>query len=224
MKKLILSLFLCCLFLVIAVTVNQAWARYASHGLSFELTKQKDKVVFVKEEADDFKKESQSSIVDLTEKIGIVWRARFDYPWQGQAVADRSLFEEGLDWSWESQENKLVGTAEIASCPVGLEYELQGNELKAKIYFTNTTEHPVENLRYRLILQYPPGFDLRKDQSVLSNFRQQIELKKGSSVKQAVLKQIYQGTSESALEYSLEVGTVNSQEKSEAEVSILVKD
>jgi hypothetical protein len=198
------------------LVTGHVWAENNKPRLIFNLAKQREDLNFVKSKS-GYSFEQSKPRVDrnLFEELDIVWRAEFDYPWQGQEKKTQSLFEEGLDWTWERKGERLIGKSMIASCPVGLEYFMENKQLKAKIHFINTTEKPVENLTYKFILEYPPDFSFDPQQMVLSKNGQEIEFDANLQVEGYALTRLYDGVEESALQFSLYVGNISSGEKSE---------
>ncbi len=211
------------LFVIFLSFVDQALAKDDQPSLVFKLPKQEKKMEIVKN-PNGFAPNQVIENENSAENINIFWRAEFDYPWQGEKVAKRFLLEEGKEWNWKKVDDRFVGKTQIASCPVGLEYFYGNNQLKAKIYFTNVTEHPVENLTYKYVLEHPPDFKFDPQDMTLSKGDRIIELDADLKDGGYALTKLYDGNYQSAVIFSIFVGEIDAGEKSEAEVILMTSE
>ncbi len=175
-------------------------------------------LVYQKNELFDKNLEESSVVEENILKIS--WQAEFFHPWSEGVAQGRFLLEENLNWDWLQGDNSLIGQTSIESCPIALEYFIEDGILKAKVSFTNKTEYPVENLIYKFIIKYPSEFNFQEEKLIFSKDGYQQEITVVSDIFEQNLNHLYQGSIESAIQYSFEAGNINSGENSQIIINL----
>ena len=192
--------------------------------LILRFDQQKEKINIYKIGENYYLDEDKVEPLDISaEEIKISWKAEFKYPWQGEEFFSRTLLEENLNWTWKKSKDTLIGKTEIETCPVGLEYFLEEGKLKARIYFTNKTNYPVEDLTYRFVVKYPPDFYLNENNFALVKGEESLKIESDFNALRGSLTKLFDGINYSAAEFSIYVGTVEPGEYSQAIINLFTQ-
>ena len=126
---------------------------------NYKIYEQGENYVFEKNEFSN-KEDNQINKIDsgvYTEEesfnfneIGVNWYVILNF--SGQTA---TVYEQDLNWSWQEEQNSLIGKAEFYGCPIELNYFYDDSrQLKAKVSFTNLTDLPIDNLEYRFVAKH----------------------------------------------------------------------